>query len=151
MLDQEFKYFRTSTKKRTNAYKKYRISLSQHILACWCLSFQCTSTLCQLKYDAIIGQAKKRRIHEWSAAEGPPKPPIWEIEDCRVCPDVAFWDSTHFFAVALAAVAPERRRLGIGSALFALSLPSWVETVLCGNLANYQYWLHVLKAILELV
>ena len=58
MLDQEFKYFRTSTKKRTNAYKKYRISLSQHILACWCLSFQCTSTLCQLKYDAIIGQAK---------------------------------------------------------------------------------------------
>ena len=58
-------------------------------------------------------------------AEGPLKPPIGEIEECRVFVRITISEAQRrLFAVALAAVAPERRRLGIGSALFALSLPS---------------------------
>ena len=38
----------------------------------------------------------------------------------------------HLLSVALAAVAPERGGLGVGSALLALSLPVGVESVLYG-------------------
>ena len=43
----------------------------------------------------------------------------------------------HLLAVALAAVAPERGRLGVGPALLTLSLPIGVKSMLCVVYPSY--------------